>query len=248
MRNLERSPSLCEIFGIDDLIMGGMSMAGGLMQYGMQNSLLDKQQAFAAQQAAQQMAFQKDMATHSYQYGMQDMKAAGLNPILAYQKGGAPSPSGAMAGTPTAQPVPDIIGAGIASARAGSRLNAELENLKEQNMNIQKDTRKKVIEGDVGDAKIPQIKAETELAKTQNNLSAELVQKAAAEAKKANFDASVYQNNPAWKVARELGLIGGEANTAISPIVSGVGAASGASRAVSTAKAVKFKDRFYFGD
>lgn len=41
-----------------------------------------------------QMAFQERMRNTSYQAAVEDMKQAGLNPMLAYQQGGASSPAG----------------------------------------------------------------------------------------------------------------------------------------------------------
>jgi len=56
----------------------------------------DTNQANSAQSQAQ-MDFQREMSNTSYQRAVVDMKAAGLNPMLAYSQGGASSPGGSQA-------------------------------------------------------------------------------------------------------------------------------------------------------
>lgn len=52
---------------------------------------------FEASQVQKQMDYQSEMANSAYQRAVADLKAAGLNPALAYQQGGAAATSGAMA-------------------------------------------------------------------------------------------------------------------------------------------------------
>ena len=66
------------------------SLAGGALPFlGQQGA---SQQNMENAQA--QMAFQKEMSNTSYQRAVEDMKAAGLSPMLAYSQGGAPIVTG----------------------------------------------------------------------------------------------------------------------------------------------------------
>lgn len=76
-----------------DLTNIGLSMIPGVGSY---LGAKEANQA-NAQQSQQQMAFQERMSNTAHQREVADLKAAGLNPILSANSGGASTPSGAMA-------------------------------------------------------------------------------------------------------------------------------------------------------
>lgn len=66
----------------------------------------DKSRAFATSEASMNRAFQQKMSNTAMQRRMEDLKKAGLNPMLAYTQGGATGTAGAQASSASAQASP----------------------------------------------------------------------------------------------------------------------------------------------
>lgn len=114
--------SIGKVFGkVADVVT---SPLGGLASSAL-GTLWQNDQAKDA--ASTQMQFQADMSNSAYQRAMEDMRKAGLNPILAGKVGGASTPTGAMYN-------PQNVGS---SALSGTVKSQTARNLVEQNNNLQ---------------------------------------------------------------------------------------------------------------
>lgn len=121
-------PLLPLLGALGPLFMGGASLAGGAMA-----------NAANKKRAQEQMDFQERMSSTSYQRATEDMRMSGINPMLAYQQGGASSPGGAQAS------MQDVISPAVSSAMHARRMGAELKLLEAQTQSTQQDAASKYI-------------------------------------------------------------------------------------------------------
>lgn len=148
----------------------GGDLTGGVLSYLGQEETnrSNAQMAQSAQQASAREAqstrdWQERMSNTAYQRAVKDMEVAGLNPMLAYQNGGASSPSGATGMAFQAQ-----MGNSLASAVEG--FNAS--------RGTSADVEKKDTESELNRVAVKKVEADTDVAKANvANLAASTAEK-----------------------------------------------------------------------
>lgn len=156
-------------------ITGGILGFVGQQQTNQKNwDIAQAANAASAEQAQRQMDFQERMRSTQYQTAIEDMKKAGLNPMLAYTQGGAGTPSGAMGQVSTAK-VGNVIGSALAGAQAASSTAADVDLKKATTTNTSAQTIKTEADTIQTAANIGKILEDTKVStQTQKNLEATL--------------------------------------------------------------------------
>lgn len=100
----------------------------------MNQRIASEANTFSAQQAQKQMDFQERMSSTAHQREVEDLRKAGLNPVLS-ANGGASSPSGSQGSVtaPHVERVPSVVGAVGAAAKDLIRF---YQDLRESNSRI----------------------------------------------------------------------------------------------------------------
>lgn len=212
----------------DGLLSGGLSLIGGLLGQDKTDERQAQAQAFNAAEAQKNRDFQERMSNTQYQRGMEDMREAGLNPILAYSKGGAGAPSGATAST-SFTPANDVVTPAVNSALAAKRNTAEVENMVATNENLKATKDLLLAQSAESMSRTVNNQVTTKNIEVDNALKNAALHVALKDATRADSEKD-FLATPAGRILTQFGLGGRMVGEGISPIGTVVNSAANVAR------------------
>ncbi|WNK12835.1 MAG: DNA pilot protein [Microvirus sp.] len=198
------------ISAISSLAGGALSSAGASANNAANNQSAWQMAQFNAGQAQINRDWQERMSNTAYQRAMADMRAAHLNPILAYQQGGAGTPGGAQGSGSAAhfENAMEGLGHGVTSAGKSAETAIQLKQVAAATDNQSAQAR--VNDANVGLTNANTFKANQETATSaaelrRKNAETEILiqQSGNPEATRKQLEASANQANSAAALHRQ---------------------------------------------
>lgn len=130
------------IFGVDDVLIGGLAAGAGAVGGGLINAssaadINAETMKYNREMRDDAMRWNETMSNTAYQRGMADMKKAGLNPMLAYMKGGASTPNAPTSAVSLENPRPgDSLGGLAKGMSTAMELGAYKKDMELKDANV----------------------------------------------------------------------------------------------------------------
>lgn len=112
------------------LVSGAVGLIGGERANRQNRQEAQRNRDFSSREAGINRTFQEKMRNSEWQAAVADMQAAGINPALAYARGGASAPGGSMASGSQAAPAMDTVSSAIGAVQAQQQRKLMAEQIR----------------------------------------------------------------------------------------------------------------------